>query len=70
MNNLSLIGTEELLTEVFNRFDGIVVMGVQQKTKNIVDSYYRRYAGGQALCLGLAELLVEIIKDDYKKDEA
>lgn len=68
MNDLSLIETETLLTEVFNRFDSIVIMGVQRGAKPHQDTFYHRYAGGFAACLGLTNLLNEIIKEDYKLD--
>lgn len=68
MIDLSLVETEVLLNEVFNRFDSIIVMGVQNKTTTKTDSYYRRWAGGDASCLGLLELLKGIIKNDYLRE--
>lgn len=67
MENLDLISTETLLTEVFNRFDGAVMMGVQTKTRTNQSTFYNRWTGNHAICIGLTELLREIIKDDYKK---
>ena len=68
MPDLTLIETEVLLNEVFNRFDSIVVMGVQNKTSTKTDSYYRRWSGGDATCLGILELLKAIIKNDYLRE--
>jgi hypothetical protein len=68
MNDLALIETEVLLNEVFNRFDSMVVIGVQNRTTTKTDSYYRRWSGGDATCIGLLELLKAIIKNDYLKE--
>lgn len=68
MTDLSFIETETLLNEVFNRFDAMVVMGIQKRTKPNQDTYYRRWSGGNAFGVGLAEILKNIILEDYKTD--
>ena len=70
MPDLTLISLDDLLNEVFNRFDGFVCMGTQKKTQANLDVYFRRWAGGSATCVGLCKLLELEIKKDYSKDEA
>ena len=69
MNDLSLVSLDDLLNEVFSRFDGFVCMGVQKATKPNIDIYFRRWSGGSATCLGLCSLLELELKKDYDKDE-
>lgn len=68
MTEISLISTEDLMTEVMGRFSGSIFMGVQSRTKHNQDTYYRRWSGGDAVCIGLTDLLGEIIKNDYLKE--
>ena len=70
MVNLTLISLEDLLNEIFNRFDGFICMGIQRDTAKNMDSYYRRWAGSSATCLGLCDLLYNIIKDDYMSNKS
>lgn len=67
MTDLSLIETETLISEIFNRFDSFVCFGVQKRTKKNTDTFYRRWGGGDAECIGLADLVKDIIKHDYLK---
>jgi len=69
MVNLSLVPLEDLLDEVFSRFDGFICMGVQKGTKLNRDTYFRRWDGGSATCLGLCDLLHNVIKADYNKNK-
>ena len=69
MTNLSLVSLDDLLNEVFSRFDGCIFMGVQRETKVNVDNYFRRWSGGRATCLGLCYLLHKIIEDDCNIDK-
>ncbi len=64
IKNLSLVETETLVNELVNRVDSIIFMGVQEKDK-FSHTYYRRWSGGDAVCLGLIELLKEIIKEYF-----
>ncbi len=68
MNELSLVSTEDLMTEVTQRFNASIFMGVQSKTKHNQDTYYRRWSGGDATCIGLVKLLGRIIENDYLKE--
>jgi len=69
MINLSLISLDDLLNEVFSRFDGFICMGIQQGTKPNQDTYFKRWAGGSATCMGLCDLLHRIIGEDYNSDK-
>ena len=69
MNELGLVETETLATELFNRFDEIIIMGCQRKTATSTDTFYHRYKGGNHSCLGLCDLLKDTIKEDFRKDD-
>ena len=65
--DLTFIATEDLTDELNNRFDGLIIMAIQDKTAKEQDTYYHRYKGGMARCMGLAEILKNIIMDDYNE---
>lgn len=69
MNDISLIPTEELTTELNKRFDACVVIGVQMKTGKAMDTFYHRYSGGYSHCLGLVEIMKSLLLKDYHKDD-
>lgn len=68
MSELGLIETETLVKELMNRFDAIVIMGIQKSpeaSKKGQDFYYHNYCGGLATCLGLAGILYQKIMKQY-----
>ena len=54
--DLSLLETDNLLTEIATRFDDFILAGVQHRTaeNDAVTVYYR---GGFTACIGLSELI-------------
>jgi hypothetical protein len=69
MTDLSLVETEDLTTELNKRFDAVVVIGVQIKTGQLMDTFYHRYSGGYASCLGLCNIMNNILLKDYFGEE-
>jgi hypothetical protein len=64
---LALISTQELVSAVMSRFDSAIFMGVQNSVKTGQDAYYHNYSGCKASCLGLCEVIKNILLMDWMK---
>ena len=61
---LQLIPTEKLSQELANRFDGLIIHGIQKDPKkNEISVYFDHYKGDQPTTIGLCELLKKKILD-------
>ena len=70
MNDLDiqLIPTDKLSTELTNRFDGLIIYGIQKDPKNNNKSiYYDHWKGDHATLLGLCDILKRKIYEDEKE---
>jgi len=63
--DLTFISSEDMLEELKKRFDAIIIIGIQQKTGKEEDTYYHNYSGGIANCIGLCDLMKDILKNNY-----
>lgn len=67
---IQLIPTNELSQELANRFDGIIIYGIQKNPKNNNNSiYYDHWKGDHATLLGLCDILKDKINEDCRKNE-
>lgn len=62
---LELIPTEDLVNEIKSRYTSLVIFGVQEGTGEGQDTFYHNYSGSKHSCLGLCELMREVIIDEY-----
>ena len=64
MIDLNFVSTNDLVQELFSRFDSIIIHGVKENFKN-KDKYIRDYKGLFSTALGLCESLKDIMKEDF-----
>ena len=68
--DLQLIPTDKLSEELANRFDAIIIHGMQKDPKNNqVSIYFDHYKGDQPTEIGLCDLLKKKIIEDWDKEE-
>ena len=67
--NLELVFTQDLTKELKNRFNSIVIIGIQEKINRNEDYYYHDYAGGISNCLGLLAVMKKILLHNFKIKE-
>jgi hypothetical protein len=68
---LQLVSVEDLTEELENRFDAIVIYGLQKDPKNNNKSvYFDSWRGDHATLLGLCDILKEKIFSDWSAGEA
>lgn len=72
MEDLALIPFDDLIIELSKRFDHSIFCGLKDSQKDIVDMK-RRYFGSRIECIGAAEMVKDMIKEDlyatYKPSE-
>jgi hypothetical protein len=63
--NLTLIPTEELLNELFSRYDAAVWCSIKRGIQSNKDfAFERKYEGDYATCSGLCDIVKEMILGD------
>ena len=67
---LQLVSTDKLSEELANRFDGLIIHGMQKDPKkNDISVYFDHYKGDQPTMIGLCELLKKKIVEDWDNKE-
>lgn len=67
MNELNFVSTEELLDEIFARFDHCIFAGVKPHRDDCITK--RRYKGDSTTCLGICTLIEKLILDSWRKEQ-
>ena len=62
MSDLSLISTDDLISELESRHDASIFAAIQNRTQE-TSWYYRRWDGGNIPCLGLARFIGRRIEE-------
>jgi len=67
---LQFVSTERLSQELANRFDGLIIHGIQKDPKNNqISIYFDHYKGDQPTEIGLCDLLKRKIIQDWDDKE-
>ena len=66
MDSITFLSTDELLSEVFNRFEHCIFSGLNTRRENILTK--RKYKGNSDTCIGLAYKVQNWIVNDWEKD--
>jgi len=67
---LELVSTDDLLSELKNRFDAYIFHAIRKKyDDNKSDRYQSSWDGGGVLCIGLWETLKKTLMEEYSKYE-
>ena len=69
MDDLQLKSTNELLNEIFSRFDHAVFCGVKLSIKKDRDLYEKHYQGNYPTCMGLCDIIKTHIITDFNIDD-
>ena len=66
---IQLVSTDELLDEIFSRFDHIIFCGMKVKIKGNDNYYEKRYEGNYATAIGLCDIVKDHILNDFDEED-
>ena len=66
--SLELISTQDLVNELANRFNAIIIHAIRERDDD-EDELFLDYRGAKATCIGLADIIIDIIRSDIWKEK-
>jgi len=66
MKDIELIPTDDLIQELQKRFEAIIIHGTRENKNK--DVYTQHWKGNYSTCLGLCEIMKELILKNWEKD--
>ena len=71
MADLKLIPLDNLIDELLDRFDSIIVSGLQKDyEKKNTDSYLHRFRGSYSTNIGLCKMMEYVLMDDFEESSS
>jgi hypothetical protein len=68
MSDTELISTEDLIKELYNRFDDVIIAGLRIGYEGKKDIVIRHWKGSLTTCAGLASQIQHCVNEQQLKD--